>query len=115
MDASSGNVLVTDEDGESVSIIPDDVVEVGPGVGFVEVDPCDVVASVGVVVKFVSCVAEVGAVELDVQFSPLTMDVVAPKRSDLMKFMQYAKDPAVEVLKHSFFLLLASTVAFVKF
>ena len=115
MDASSGNVLVTDEDGESVSIIPDDVVEVGPGVGFVEVDPCDVVASVGVVVKFVSCVAEVGAVELDVQFSPLTMDVVAPKRSDLMKFMQYAKDPTVEVLKHSFFLLLASTVAFVKF
>ena len=86
----------------SVSIIADGVVEVGPG---------DAVASVCLVVAEV----DAGAIELDVQFSPPTMDDVAPKRSDLMKFMQYAKDPTVEVLKHSFFLLLASVVAFVIF
>ena len=90
--------LDTDEDGESVSIIPDDV----------EVGPVDAVASVGIVVELMSCVVEVDGLELDVQLSPLTTDAVAPKRSSLMKFMQYAKDPTVEVLKHSFFLLLVS-------
>ena len=47
MVAPIDSVLDTDEDGESVSIVPDDVVEAGPG---------DVVASVGIVVTFVSCV-----------------------------------------------------------
>ena len=117
---------VDSEDGESVSVIPDVVVfvvEVGPGdsdsvsiipdgvVVVVKVSLGDAVGSVCLVVAEV----DAGEIELDVQFSTPTRDAVAPKRSDLMKFMQYAKDPTVEVLTHSFFLLLASSVAFVKF
>ena len=73
--------------------------------------PGDAVASV----CFVVAEVDAGAIELDVQFSPPIMDAVASKISDLMNFMQYAKDPTVEVLTHAFLLFLASSVAFVKF
>ena len=93
MGGISVNVLDTDED---VVSVPDVVV----------MDTGDAVASV---VNAVTVVLG-GAVELDGQ-SP-TMDAVAPKRSDLMKFMQYAKDPTVETLKQFFFLVLAALRAF---
>ena len=94
MGGISVNVLDTDAD---VVSVPDVVV----------MDTGDAVASV---VDVVTCVVLGGAVELDGQ-SPTT-DAVAPKRSDLMKFMQYAKDPTVETLKQSFFLVLAALRAF---
>ena len=104
MGGISVNVLDTDADVVSVP----DVVVMDTGTGDAVASVGDAVASV---VDVVTCVVLGGAVELDGQ-SPTT-DAVAPKRSDLMKFMQYAKDPTVETLKQFFFLVLAALRALI--
>ena len=68
-----------------------------------------------VVAELVAVVVAVGVtdeVELDGQ---VLMSITASKRSDLMNFMQYANDPTVSELRHSFFTSFAFLAEFLIF